>query len=68
MSRCSSPLNIRPLPNPGPNQISAAMANKTSLNAKNLEALGTARLAELLMDLCQGNAAAKRALRLALAE
>ena len=44
------------------------MANKTSLNAKNLEALGTARLAELLMDLCQGNAAAKRALRLALAE
>jgi hypothetical protein len=44
------------------------MANKTSLNAKNLEALGTARLAELLMDLCQGNAAAKRSLRLALAE
>ncbi len=44
------------------------MANKTSLNAKNLEALGTARLAELLMNLCQGNAAAKRALRLALAE
>jgi hypothetical protein len=44
------------------------MANKTSLNAKNLEALGTARLAELLMDLCQGNASAKRALRLALAE
>ncbi len=44
------------------------MASKTSLNAKNLEALGTARLAELLMDLCQGNAAAKRALRLALAE
>ncbi len=64
---------LQPLQYPGlsiskPNQISTEMASKTSLNAKNLESLGAARLAELLMDLCQGNAAAKRALRLALAE
>jgi len=39
-----------------------------SLNAKNLEALGAARLAELLMTLCEGNNASKRLLRLALAE
>ncbi len=43
------------------------MASKTTLNAKNLEALGAARLAELLISLSQGNAAAKRTLRLALA-
>lgn len=43
------------------------MASKTTLNAKNLEALGAARLAELLISLSQGNAAAKRSLRLALA-
>jgi len=41
---------------------------KGSLNAKNLEALGAARLAELLMTLCEGNNASKRLLRLALAE
>jgi len=31
-----------------------------SLNAKNLEALGAARLAELLILLCEGNNASKR--------
>jgi hypothetical protein len=44
------------------------MAGKSTLNAKNLEALGAARLAELLITLSQGDAAAKRMLRLALAE
>ena len=43
------------------------MAAKTTLNAKNLEALGAARLAELLLELATGNAAAKRKLRLELA-
>ena len=37
------------------------------LNAKNLEALGAARLAELLAEISAGNAAAKRRLRLELA-
>ena len=40
---------------------------KTTLNAQNLEALGAARLAELLIELSQGNAAAKRRLRMELA-
>lgn len=44
------------------------MAGRASLNAKNLEALGSARLAELLLQHTEGNAAARRALRLALAE
>jgi hypothetical protein len=44
------------------------MAGRASLNAKNLEALGLARLAELLLQHTEGNAAARRALRLALAE
>jgi len=43
------------------------MAAKTTLNAKNLEALGAPRLAELLLELSTGNAAAKRKLRLELA-
>ncbi len=43
------------------------MASKTTLNAKNLQALGPARLAELLMELSAGDAAAKRRLRLELA-
>ncbi len=43
------------------------MASKTTLNAKNLEALGAAHLAELLMDISEGNANAKRRLRLELA-
>ena len=43
------------------------MAAKTTLNAKNLEALGAARLAALLLELAAGNAAAKRKLRLELA-
>ncbi|WP_411874284.1 DUF6880 family protein [Vulcanococcus limneticus] len=44
------------------------MAGRASLNAKNLEALGAARLAALLLLHTEGNAAARRALRLALAE
>jgi hypothetical protein len=44
------------------------MAPRSSLNAKNLEALGAARLAELLLQHTEGNAAARRSLRLALAE
>src|SRR6185437_2250570 len=43
------------------------MAAKTALNAKNLEALGAERLAELLLEISAGNAPAKRRLRLALA-
>ena len=43
-----------------------AMASKT-LNAKNLEALGAVRLAEMLMRISEGNAVAKRQLRLELA-
>ena len=43
------------------------MATKTTLNAKNLEALGTARLAELLIEISTGSAVAKRRLRLELA-
>ena len=40
---------------------------KTTLNEQNLEALGAARLAELLIELSQGNATAKRRLRMELA-
>ena len=43
------------------------MASKRTLNAKNLEALGTRRLAELLLEIGTGNAAIKRRLRLELA-
>lgn len=43
------------------------MASKTTLNARNLEALGATRLAELLIELSTGDAAAKRRLRLELA-
>ena len=43
------------------------MASKTTLTAKNLEALGAARLAELLIEISTGNAAAKRQLRFELA-
>jgi len=39
---------------------------KTTLNAKNLESLGPAKLAELLLEISAGNAAAKRRLRLEL--
>lgn len=44
------------------------MAGRSSLNAKSLEALGAAKLAELLITLSEGDAGAKRLLRLALAE
>lgn len=44
------------------------MASKTTLNAKNLEALGAARLADLLLEVSSGNAATKRRLRIELAE
>lgn len=43
------------------------MASDKTLNAKNLAALGADRLAELLVDLTKGDAAAKRRLRLELA-
>lgn len=43
------------------------MATKTTLNTKNLEALGPERLAALLIEISAGNAAAKRRLRLELA-
>ena len=43
------------------------MVVKKTLNAKNLEALGAERLAELLIEISAGNAAAKRRLRLELA-
>jgi len=43
------------------------MASKTTLNAKNLETLGTARLADLLIEISTGSAVAKRRLRLELA-
>lgn len=43
------------------------MASKSTLNAKNLEALGAECLAQLLMEISAGDAAAKRRLRLALA-
>ena len=44
-----------------------SVKSKNTLNAKNLEALGAERLAELLIEISTGNAAAKRRLRLALA-
>lgn len=43
------------------------MASKTTLNAKNLEALGVERLAELLIELSTGSANHKRLLRMELA-
>lgn len=43
------------------------MASKTTLNAKNLETLGAARLAELLIEISTGSAVSKRRLRLELA-
>jgi hypothetical protein len=43
------------------------MASNKTLNAKNLIALGAARLAELLVEVSTGNAAVKRRLRLELA-
>lgn len=41
-----------------------AVASKTTLNAKNLESLGAERLAELLIEISMGDAAAKRRLRM----
>ncbi len=43
------------------------MASKKTLNAKNLEELGAARLSELLIEITRGDAEAKRRLRLELA-
>ncbi|MBC7738164.1 MAG: hypothetical protein H7245_13330 [Candidatus Saccharibacteria bacterium] len=43
------------------------MATKTTLNARNLEMLGAARLAVLLIEISTGSAVAKRRLRLELA-
>ena len=42
------------------------MASKTTLNAENLEALGVQRLAQLLMEIADGDGATKRRLRLEL--
>lgn len=42
-------------------------AAKTAINVQNLEALGTTRLAELLVEISAGNAATRRRLRLELA-
>jgi hypothetical protein len=42
------------------------MASKKTLNAENLQALGAQRLAELLMDIADGDAATMRRLRLEL--
>ena len=44
------------------------MARKRTLNARNLEALGAAALAELLLEVSSGQAVIQRRLRLALAE
>ena len=44
------------------------MAAKTTLNAKNLEALGAERLAALVMEVAEGDAARKRIARAALLE
>jgi hypothetical protein len=43
------------------------MASRKTLNAKNLEALGAERLAELLVEVSAGNAGVKRRIRLELA-
>jgi hypothetical protein len=43
------------------------MASNAALNAKNLEALGAERLAELLIEISTGDASAKRRLRMELA-
>ena len=43
------------------------MASKTTLNAKNSEALGAEKLATLLIDISTGSAANKRRLRIELA-
>ncbi len=43
------------------------MASKKALNAKNLEKLGAARLAKLLIEISAGDAVGKRRLRLELA-
>jgi hypothetical protein len=43
------------------------VTSKNTLSAKNLEALGVERLAELLIEISTGNAAARQRLRLELA-
>ena len=43
------------------------MASKKTLNAKNLEELGAARLSELMIEITRGDAEGKRRLRLELA-
>ena len=47
--------------------LALAMAAKRTLNARNLESLGAAALAELLIEVSSGNAVIQRRLRLALA-
>jgi hypothetical protein len=43
------------------------MATRKTLSAKNSEQLGAARLAELLLEICAGNAIAKRRVQIELA-
>jgi hypothetical protein len=45
----------------------ASKTSRTTLNAKNLQALGAERLAELLMEIAAGDSAIKRKLRMELA-
>src|SRR3954468_8683083 len=51
---------------PGTSAGRGRMASKKTLNLDNLQALGARRLAELLLELAAGDAAAKRRLRLEL--
>lgn len=55
------------MPAPRPPIYPCRVASTKTLNAHNLAALGAARLAELLLDISAGDAAAKRRLRLELA-
>src|SRR4051812_50100932 len=55
-----------PVPDRGRSGGRGRMASRKTLNLDNLEALGARRLAELLLELPAGDAAAKRRLRLEL--
>ena len=55
-----------PVPDQGRSGGRGRTASKKTLNLDNLEALGARRLAELLLELAAGDAAAKRRLRLEL--
>src|SRR3954467_885520 len=55
-----------PVPDQGRPRERGRTASKKTLNLDNLQALGAKRLAELLLELAAGDAAAKRRLRLEL--